>query len=158
MENYIVIDGEKIELSEKKILKLKEEFNIKRLTYKDIAKYLFCGKKMFFSNIWGQIINDKIESSSDSPNIASTKAQLESLLCLNKLANVAVYLNEGWVPCWDNEDEDKYYHFLFNGNILINFTIQTQLSLVYFKSEDLAEKAVKILGEDCIKKAFAINH
>jgi hypothetical protein len=158
MENYIVIDGKKIELSEEKILKLKEEFNIKPLTYKDIAKYLFCGKKVFFSNIWGQIRNDNVESSSDSPNVASTKAQLESLLCLNKLANVAVYLNKGWVPCWDDEDEEKHYHYLLNGDILIDSIIQMQTSSVYFKSEDLAKKAVKILGEGCIKKALTMNY
>jgi hypothetical protein len=88
--------------------------------------------------------NESIE-----PNNSVTAEQLESILALNKLCNVAKYLNDGWLPDWKNQKinaTNAKYYICFNyfSNILsIDITYQCKESSVYFKSKELAIKAIE---------------
>ena len=165
MNNYINIDGKQIELSEETVAELKCKLGIKdKLTYEDIAEKLFLEKKSAVINInhgkcigYYTINNSQIEY---YPQLLSvTGAQLESILALNKLANVAKYLNGDWLPDWENIKE-KYYissSKMHNG-LNIDSIEGVKSSDVYFKSEKLARQAIEILGEKEIKKALTLNH
>lgn len=72
-----------------------------------------------------------------------------------KLIKTAYYLNEGWEPNWDNEIESKYDFFLDHKKININRMRIHAHSICYFKSRELAEKAIEILGEDTIRLALS---
>ena len=147
------------EIKDGKIILVEKE---KKLIYENVAKKLFPYETSHYYILSDGDIN-KIKNSPSNyelPNNALSKKQLEKLLAINKLMNVAKYLNGGWQPDWDNEKEDKYF-------IPYNYTInkiQTeadsifQNSYIYFKSEELAKQAIEILGEETIKLALCTDY
>lgn len=134
----------------------------KKLTYEDIAdKMLLNEAYHYFINSDGKIFNTKNSSSNYKlPNIALSKKQLEKLLAINKLMNVAKYLNGDWQPNWINESEGKYYIQIDNvcNDLHIDWTGLFNCSIVYFKSEELAEQAIDILGEETIRLALCTDY
>lgn len=72
-----------------------------------------------------------------------------------KLIKTAYYLNEGWKPDWTNEIEAKYSFYLSYKKIDIDCSFLSSSSICYFKSRELAEKAIEILGEDTIRLALS---
>ena len=134
----------------------------KELTYDDIAYSLFLGRKSFYPRAGGAIcssfFDSKIQCVTD-PDNASTKNQLKQLFALNMLHNVAYYLNEGWEPDWSNIQQKKYW-MVYDGEnntieVVINVSIH-HVGGVYFKSEELCKRAIKILGEESLKECFGI--
>ena len=68
-----------------------------------------------------------------------------------KLIKTAYYLNDGWEPDWTNGTESKYSLCLnYDGTINIDCSFLSTDNICYFKSRELAEKAIKILGEETI--------
>ena len=88
----------------------------------------------------------------------TSEKQLEQLLALNKLMNVAKYLNGNWEPDFTNFSERKWWiDYDFEDLILsTDFSSYYRNSVVYFKSEKLAYQAIEILGEEEVKKALGI--
>lgn len=86
----------------------------------------------------------------------TSEKQLEQLLALNKLMNVAKYLNGDWKPNWDDEFEDKIYFYYSYGKLNICAKRYSNCGCVCFKTIDLAHQAVEILGKEEIKKALGI--
>ena len=93
-------------------------------------------------------------------NNATSRKQLEKLLAINMLMNVAKYRNDGWQPDWSKEEEGKYYIQIENvsKNLGIDCTGLFNSAIVYFKSEELAEQAIEILGEETIKLALSTDY
>ena len=112
----------------------------KKVTYANIIKNLYSRGCYYINN-----------------NPTSTK-QLEQLLALNKLMNVAKYLNGDWKPDFTDIEERKWYiNYDFENLILGAYFIYTyRHSHAYFKSEELALQAIEILGEEEVKKALGI--
>ena len=135
---------------------------VKKLTYKDIAKRLFpITKTHYFVNSAGIIIDTYTDKNNYNLEVNSlSKKQLEKLLAINKLMNVAKYLNEDWQPNWNNEEEAKYYIQIENvtNNLNIDCTGLFNCSIIYFKSKDFAEQAIDILGEKIIKLALCTDY
>lgn len=136
---------------------------VEKLTYTKIVNELFTGKRYYYTNDYGTIkesadptkVNDFCDT---DPNNAPTKHQLEKLLALNKLMNVAYYLNDGWKPDWDDGTQKKffiYYDSTLN-TIRIDYNKEYNYGVVYFKSREFAGQAIKILGEETIKLALGI--
>lgn len=93
-------------------------------------------------------IFDKVVKNAPSCLVVPTK-ETPKWTVMHRLAVVAEYLNDGWHPNWNNFDELKYYIFKDGGNkIGINFVYSSQLTNIYFKTKELAEKAIKILGKE----------
>lgn len=129
-------------------------FKDKQLTYKDVCDKLFA-KGHYFTDINGELCLME-KGANARPNNASTKHQLECILAKNKLANCAVYLNNGWKP---NLEADYGYCIIFDlyGNSAIDSCAVScvhSLGQVMFKSEELAEQAIKILGKETVKLAL----
>lgn len=89
---------------------------VKNITYEDCCKKLFPNYKGFYINAWGEIANIANNFSlepSTSINTAPNKKQLERLLALNQLMNIAYYYNGkqymrvGYYIGYDRS-EDKY--------------------------------------------------
>ena len=144
---------------EKIVFKKVEE----KLTYTKIIKELFNGKKYYYINDYGTIKEtydpEKIIDFCDTdPNNAPTKYQLERLLALNKLMNVAYYLNDGWEPNWNDGCQEKFYIYYNSAvktfNVSANFYYNG--GVTYFKSKEIAKQAIEILGEETIKLALGI--
>ena len=112
----------------------------KTITYEDIVKKLYPGKCYYINN-----------------NQTSEK-QICQLLYLNKLMNVAKYLNGDWEPQFLDRGQKKwciYYNFEDFKWGVTDYT-HYQHAAIYFKSEELALKAIEILGEEAVKKALGI--
>lgn len=90
-------------------------------------------------------------------HLAKHSSQLEQILALNKLMNVAEYLNEGWKPDWKDPLKSKWY--ILWDNCSSKFEIGYRNSYisgpVYFKTPDLALQAIEILGEE-VKLALGV--
>lgn len=139
------------------------EEELKALTYEEICKKLFANKSIYFihDECIEQVANNKgcYDYIVHYPNTGTSHRQLDKLFAINKLVNVAKYLNNGWEPDWSNKDEFKYclQYDAINYNIEISYTSFIQKSCVYFKTRELAQQAIKILGYNCIKLAIAEN-
>lgn len=127
-------------------------------TYKDVAEKLFLNKGIFFIDISGYIDYYKCNllSNYKYPNNCTSEKQAQKLLAINKLMNVAKYLNGDWKPNW-NSAESKYFLYINEGHINILDAIYCIRSNVHFKSSELAEQAIDILGEDTIKLALSTD-
>ena len=78
------------------------------LTYGDVCKEVFKEDRACYINLDGLILrfNTKLTSCEDA-NEAPTKEQLEKILAINQLQNIANYYNKGWKPNWCMRDESK---------------------------------------------------
>ena len=137
------------EIKDGKIILVEKE---KKLTYEDVAKKLFGVKTVYWINKFGEIdFADNVQDAYLSQaNNASTEKQLEKLLAINKLMNVAKYLNDGWQPDWGSVEDRKYYIYYSNQYEILNIdgTVSVQSNIIYFKSKELAQQAIEILGEE----------
>lgn len=130
-------------------------FKKKQLTYEDVCKNLFT-RGHYYTDESGDI--SFVNWGNACPNNATSRHQLECILAKNKLANCAKYLNGEWKPgktvsghfnayvLWATPNKDyigciKIQECAHNSNVL-------------FKSPELAQQAIQILGEETIKLAL----
>lgn len=123
----------------------------KHLTYEDVAKELFEGNDKyiyFFPHNKGWM-----------NAVFTSQKQIEKLISINKLLNVAKYLNREWKPNWKDADERKYFIYICPRDCYIGVKSATihMSDIVYFKSEELAKQAMEILGEETIKTALSTD-
>lgn len=144
------IDKEKSSF-EKIVFKKIEE----KLTYEKIAEKLFEYKDHYYTNADGIIRETCVGW--NCPNAAPTEHQLQRLLSLNKLMNVAHYLNNGWKPNW-TDSQLKYFIYYDNKDetLIINYNTYFNYGVVYFKSKEIAEQAIEILGKETVKLALGV--
>lgn len=109
-----------------------------KVTYANIIKNLYSRGCYYINN-----------------NPISTK-QLQQLLALNKLMNVAKYLNGDWEPNWNDEYENKFYIYCLFEKLSICSKQRSNHGGIAFKSKELALQAIEILGEEEVKKALGI--
>lgn len=129
-------------------------FKNKQLTYKDVCEELFCNGH-YFTDANGDP-RFKAANATTCPNNASTVHQLECILAKNKLTTVARYLNGEW--CTEDFENDPKWVIFLHGRLsaieikkVSSFTEHTN---VMFKSQELAQQAVEILGKDTITLAL----
>ena len=132
----------------------------KKITYYDVCRELFLHEPSWRLLENGVIVYAAISDSAISYSMltAPSSKQLEQLLALNKLMNVAKYLNGDWEPDWNDRHQHKWFifydHQLSGLYLAIHYT--QRFASVYFKSEELALQAMEILGEEEVKKALGI--
>ena len=146
------------ELKEAALQAYKEE-ELRNITYEDICKELF-NKTFYDIDLFGRINRrtNGNDSELDCPNNGASYRQLEKLLAINKLVNVAKYLNGDWKPNWgagNNKEKFYLYHNLADDIVYIKDAYYMTSHVVYFKNENLAQQAMDILGEDTIRLAIS---
>ena len=160
MPKITFADGTEVHISQESYDALKEAVQLKELTYNKVAKKLFYRGVTYTVDPWGKIHKWEAVGDKDvDPNNSVSQNQCKQLLALNMLHNVAYYLNQGWVPDWKNVKESKYFLFYDGEDDSIALTFNAfvhHVGGVYFKSEELCKRAIKILGEAKIKEAFGI--
>lgn len=131
----------------------------KKLTYEDIAKKLFLKNTTYVCTYKPHKYLPGIINKQDvcSLNHCTSEKQANKLLAFNQLMNIAKYYNKDWKPDWKDEKQLKFYIYIdnFMNELAINQNTYYQAPTVYFKSEEFAEKAIEILGEDVIKLALS---
>jgi hypothetical protein len=152
--------GYKIDM-EKSNLNTGEIFfkKITDLAYENICKELFTEDTItYYIDSYAGINSFQPATNSERThaNNSVTKEQLESILALNKLCNVAKYLNNGGKPVFTGDTAN--YTITYYQKLKIEAFASTNSSSVFFKSKELAEKAIEILGKEEIRKALTLNH
>lgn len=132
----------------------------KKITYQDVKEKLFPeSKASYYLGKEGGIIQTfNIKYLSRELLLSTSQQQLQQIRALNKLMNVAKYLNGDWEPDWNNKYEDKYciYYECTKPTLRISRWSTSYYEGVYFKSPELARQAIEILGEEEVKKALGI--
>ena len=131
----------------------------KKIIYKDVCRELFLDKPSWRLTDTGVIGCANCTSSAiiHHSTISTSYKQLEQLLALNKLMNVAKYLNGDWEPDFTDNTQKWYINYDYEHlEFCTDFSISYRRNLVYFKSAKLVHQAINILGEEEIKKALGI--
>lgn len=83
--------------------------------------------------------------------------QARRLFAINRMMNVAEVLNEGWEADFKNQHQVKYYPYIDNetGEIKADYCLVNR-SMVYFRTPELIQKTVCILGEDMVRLALGV--
>ena len=129
----------------------------KQPTYENVCKELFKNGYCYIDMYGRTKADGQNERFLDEPTNATTTHQLECILAKNKLANVAVYLNNGWRP---NLELTSGYAIALkhcDHNLIIEHCLvlsSFSSGKVIFKSQELAQQAIKILGEDVVRLAL----
>lgn len=112
-------------------------------------------KSITKSHFWSNSTTDKniFEIGEYFNTEQEAEQQLKERKLLFKLHQWAKEKNEGWVPDWSNDDEEKYYITYFKDKSLgvsweitwgmINFT-----KLPYFKTSEITQECIKIFGDE----------
>ena len=132
-------------------------FKKKDLSYADVAKSLFNNKVKYCWQDEEIVKLDEDDTAFIEPDLSSTKEQLQSILNLNKLCNVAKYLNGDWLPDFNNFKQIKFYFYIHKDS-LQKGEGEGEVGLVFVSSEENLNKALEILGEEIIKSALTLNH
>lgn len=131
----------------------------KDLTYNDVAFELFSHNRWIIKE-FGNITNKALPNANVSyPTLCTSEKQAKKLLAINKLMNVARYLNGSWEPNWMNDEEYKYsiYYWVVKDSLTVDHNTSNCHCTVYFKELELAKEAIKILGEETVKLAVSTN-
>ena len=134
----------------------------KKLSYEDIIRELFPKDSSYYYISSGGTINKSLSNDNlvGLPNNTTSKKQAEKLLAINKLMNVAKYLNGDWQPDWNNHEELKFFinYSIRTKELYIDFYRITPYSSIVFKSQEFAKQAIEILGEETIKLALCTDY
>ena len=134
------------------------KFKKKGLTYEDVAEKLFKGKETYFINNLGKVeIFTPGAVGASYANNATSEKQLQRLLAINKLMNVAEYLNDGWKPNWKDSTVKWYLLWQACDEQLCTIDLShIQYPGPVFKTQKLALQAIEILGEEEVKLALGV--
>lgn len=139
---------------------LKEEFKYKM---KDVIISVPEGKKIDMDSI--KFIDDipTLKDLSNKANCYSEELRLNSckqkekieILC--DLILVADYLNGDWKCDFSQPIVDFKYFLYMNSEetIVVGLTSKTSYGIVYFKTQELAEKAIHMVGKERLKILFS---
>ena len=106
----------------------------KYLTYKEIAEKL--NKDICFFIAKGKIQSYSQYASYDNPGVANSYRQIEKILAINQLMNIAKYYNGDWKPDWSNIDKYKYYiiYNSSNNTYAVDYNNSYTLNTIYFEN------------------------
>lgn len=159
LQVFISEDGKpmirkKIEGDEKKTPDDKEG---KPITYNDILKKLYFEKTAYWLSEKNNILEGKQYYSTYEDAInCTTRAQAKRMIAFNKLQNIAKYLNDGWCPDFCNYGK-KWAIVKEGGNFYPKYNQMVNDASVYFKNEDLANEAIRLMGEDSLNDLFSTD-
>ena len=114
----------------------------KYLTYKEVAEKL--NKDICFFIEKGKIQSYAQYASYDNPGVANSYRQIEKILAINQLMNIAKYYNGDWEPDWNNKYELKYCisFTTITNSYNIASRAQTYLNAIHFKNQEDAQAVI----------------
>lgn len=133
------------------------------ITYDSLSKKLYLGNdKVFYWDInkdpkLGDIATFKCTFGYGYLFNCMSKAQVKRMMAFNKLQNIAKYLNRDWKPDFDDEDTFNWSIIKECGNYGAQYNMSTNEGSVYFKSAELAQQAIRLMGEDSLNDLFSTD-
>lgn len=128
----------------------------KPITYDDICKELFLNKKTYWlGNKKTNYLYSNEYTYNDHNNCTSI-AQAKRVAAFIKLQNIAKYLNKGWKPDFCNT-EKKWAIIKHIEGFSPKYIMMTNDANVYFKSKDLANEAIRLMGDESLNDLFSTD-
>lgn len=128
----------------------------KPITYDDICKELYFDKTAYWLSCTNISSTTVGETNYNDINNCTSIAQAKRVAAFIKLQNIAKYLNGGWKPCFDGNHQ--------NWNICKDsdtfsamYTRVIDKANVYFKSEDLTNEAIRLMGKESLDDLFSTD-
>ena len=109
------------------------------ITYDDICKKLFSDMIAYKKSVK-----------------CTTPAQGKRCDAFNKLQNIAKYLNKGWKPKF-NYNKKNWAIVKEEEDFVPRYNQLTNDGSVYFKNEDLVNKAIHLMGEESLNDLFSTD-
>ena len=124
------------------------------ITYDDVLKELYYKKTAYWvssSNIKHATTG---EGSYNDINNCASKAQCKRMVAFNKLQNIAKYLNKGCNPDFPGSNN---YTICKNyaGEYSLLGNRKRQAGAIYFMTKDLANEAIRLMGEESLNDLFS---
>ena len=126
------------------------------ITYDDVLKELYYKKTAYWvssSNIKHATTG---EGSYNDINNCASKAQCKRMVAFNKLQNIAKYLNKGWNPDFPGSNNYTICKNYACGYSLIG-NRKCQAGAIYFRTKDLANEAIRLMGEESLNDLFSTD-
>lgn len=112
--------GMEIDLEKSNLAKGIIKFKKKDLTYEDILQA--------YTIRYGSIV--------------VSSSNIDKLLAISKLMDIAKYYNGDWEPDWDNQNEYKYSIVYNRGIYKVDYGLMTIFSNIYFKNKKDAQEVI----------------
>lgn len=136
-----------------------EKILCRKATYEDI-------EKIIYHSPMGEDLRDDFISrylpinvpTSEHTLLFTSKKHLNKIQAINKLLNVAKYLNNGWVQKFDPKDLGFEIVLDTNTVIVMGCGSRYNYCSVYFETQEAAKQAIEILGEETIKTALSTDY
>lgn len=128
------------------------------ITYDDISKKLFLKKDTFFV-VGKDIASSKAHDNNynDFDNCTSV-AQAKRMAAFNKLQNIAKFLNGDWKPKFDGHSENWDINLAYDSDEYVAcYSVFFKSCSVYFKSQELANEAIRLMGEESLNDLFSTD-
>lgn len=125
------------------------------ITYDDICKELFLNKRTYWLG------NKKInylysdEYNCNDLNNCTSIAQAKRVVAFIKLQNIAKYLNGDWKANF--KDSSKKWYIFKDILYGVSFNYTASQGIVYFKSEQLANEAIRLMGKESLNDLFSTD-
>ena len=126
------------------------------ITYDDVLKELYYKKTAYWvssSNIKHATTG---EGSYNDINNCASKAQCKRMVAFNKLQNIAKYLNKGWNPDFPGSNNYTICKNYAGGYSLLG-NRKCQAGAIYFRTKDLANEAIRLMGEESLNDLFSTD-
>ena len=126
------------------------------ITYDDVLKELYYKKTAYWvssSNIKHATTG---EGSYNDINNCASEAQCKRMVAFNKLQNIAKYLNNGWYPDFPGSNNYTICKNYAGGYSLLG-NRKCQAGAIYFRTKDLANEAIRLMGEESLNDLFSTD-
>ena len=126
------------------------------ITYDDVLKELYYKKTAYWvssSNIKHATTG---EGSYNDINNCASEAQCKRMVAFNKLQNIAKYLNKGWNPDFPGSNNYTICKNYAGGYSLLG-NRKCQAGAIYFRTKDLANEAIRLMGEESLNDLFSTD-
>lgn len=126
------------------------------ITYDDICEKFFLNKTTYCA--CGKEIYTVVPLYVRYKNIdnCASLAQAKRVAAFNKLQNIAKYLNKGWKPDFPDSNNYTICKNCAGGYCLLGNN-KYQAGAIYFRTEDLANEAIRLMGEESLNDLFSTD-
>ena len=126
------------------------------ITYDDVLKELYYKKTAYW--VSSSNINHATtgEGSYNDIDNCTSFAQAKRLAAFNKLQNIAKYLNKGWKPDFPGSNNYAICKNYAGGYSLLG-NRKCQAGAIYFRTKDLANEAIRLMGEESLNDLFSTD-
>ncbi len=125
-------------------------------TYDDVLKELYYEKTAYWVGSISIKHTTTGEGAYNDINNCASEAQCKRMVAFNKLQNIAKYLNKGWIPDFPGSSNYTICKNHTGGYSLLG-NHKYQAGAIYFRTEDLANEAIRLMGEESLNDLFSTD-